>query len=82
MRLYTHTHTHTIYCLLVNKENLKIEYKNKDRTMLKIEYIGLSLSTFGIIRDKSKNLFLEEKRQEKIINKKYRAGPKKNKNKI
>ena len=35
--VHTHTHTHTVYCLLVNEDNvLKIEYKNKDRTVLNV----------------------------------------------
>ena len=47
LRLYTHTHTHTVYCLLENKIDVKkVEYKKKDRTMLKIENIGLSLCVF------------------------------------
>ena len=39
-----HTHTHTVYCLLENKINVKIgEYINKDRTMIFFYIMGLSL---------------------------------------
>ena len=51
LRLYTHTHTHTVYCLLVNRSNVKFEeYISKGRTMLFLSLIlnniGLSLCVF------------------------------------
>ena len=86
-----HTHTHTVYCLLVNKKCIfNNGYNNKDRTVLNVENTGLSLLAFmQNLRKLSKgtvffdNILLElmdlyikvKNKKLNIVNKNYRAGP-------
>ena len=80
-----HTHTHTGDCHLENKIKVKkVDNKNKGRTMLSYNNIGLPLCAFAkqmfiTLVERQKNLqkffiiYLEE--QIKIKHKRSRAGP-------
>ena len=78
-----HTHTHTLYCLLVKNKNVNnaVNINYKDRTMLFLNSMGLSL--FAFVRGstvpklpKSKGLVGNfQKKKSNLIYIRYRAGP-------